>query len=107
MVSWAVIFVLVYAALMFVGGVLGYRLSGSRASLIAGTASAALLAGAFVLAQSGSGPSAGLWCASLVALALSAVFAARFSKTKKFMPSGMLLVVSVLALGFFAMAARG
>ena len=49
---------------------------------------------------------AGLWSAAVVALALSVVFGSRFSKTKKFMPSGMLLVVSVLALGFFAMAAR-
>ncbi len=107
MTSWAVTLVLVYAAFMFVGGVLGYRLSGSKASLIAGTASALVLAGAFVLARSDSGPSAGLWSAAVVALALSAVFAARLSKTKKFMPAGMLLIVSVLALGFFAFAARG
>jgi uncharacterized membrane protein (UPF0136 family) len=92
---------------MLVGGIVGYRLSASRASLIAGTASALLLGAAFLVARSGTDPSGGLWFAAVIALALCVVFALRFSKTKKFMPAGMLMIVSILALGFFTMAARG
>ena len=109
MASWAVLFILVYAAVLLAGGIAGYRLAGSRVSLISGVGSAGLLVMAYLVARGSAAgtPAAGLWLASGIALALVVVFAIRFSKTKTFMPAGMLTILSVLALGFFALAARG
>ena len=90
------IVLLVYALLMLIGGIIGYTSAGSKASLTAGAASAAALGAAWLWARSSPGP--GLWLGAVISLALCAVFAVRLSKTGKFMPSGMLLVVSLLAL---------
>ena len=109
MASWAVLFILVYAVVLLAGGIVGYRIAGSRVSLISGVASAVLLVMAYLVARGGGAgtPAVGLWLASGVALTLVVVFAIRFSKTTTFMPAGMLTILSVLALGFFALAARG
>ena len=96
------IVLLVYAALMLVGGFMGYSKAGSKASLIAGAASAAVLAVAWLWARSSI---AGLWLGAAVAAALCIVFAMRLKKTGKMMPSGMMLGVSVLALAALAYAA--
>ncbi len=100
----AMVLILVYAAVLLVGGVLGYRLSGSRPSLISGTASAVVLTAAYFLAR--TEPSRGLWLAAAVALVLAAVFLIRLFRTGSFMPAGMLLILSLAALTIFAMAAR-
>ena len=88
--------ILVYAAILVVGGIVGWRLSGSRISFTAGLASAALLAIAYRLSQ--TRPAAGYLMASVVSLALVVLFAVRFRKTGKFMPAGMMLLVSGIAL---------
>ena len=90
MASWAVLFILVYAAVLLAGGVAGYRLAGSRASLISGVGSAGLLVLAYLVARGSAAgtPAAGLWLASGIALALVVVFAIRFSKTKNFHARG-------------------
>ena len=88
--------VLAYAAILIVGGFVGWRFSGSRVSLTAGLASAALLAIAYRL--SSIRPLAGYLMAAAVSLALTVMFSLRFRKTKKFMPAGMMLVVSGIAL---------
>ena len=62
-----------YGALALAGGVMGYVKAKSRASLIAGGISGALLLGAAVLGL--SQPVAGLVLASVVSLALCARFA--------------------------------
>lgn len=85
-----------FAPLMLVGGVAGWRSARSKASLIAGTASAVVLAGA--LAISLSEPVQGFWLGAMTSLALCVVFALRWSKTAKFMPSGLLLLVSAFVL---------
>lgn len=86
---------LVYALLLIVGGVIGFAKAGSRASLIAGVASgfAALLA-AFLTTRSAG---LGLGTGAAVAILLAGFFGYRsLVKTKKFMPAGMLAVVSLL-----------
>ena len=74
----------IFAPLMLVGGVAGWRAARSKASLIAGTTSAVVLAGA--LAISVNEPAPGFWLGALTSLALCIVFALRWSKTGKLMP---------------------
>lgn len=84
--------ILIYAFLLLVGGIIGWRVSGSRISLTSSLISAALLAAAYRISL--GSPFSGRLMATLVATALEVVFAMRFRKTKKFMPSGMMLIVS-------------
>ncbi len=103
MISFATIVLIVYALLMLVGGVMGYRVAGSRPSLFSGVISAILLLVA--LAWSQNSPRGGFVSAALIALLLSIVFAIRLARTHRFMPSGMLLIVSLIALVIFVAAA--
>ena len=88
--------ILAYAAILIVGGFVGWRFSGSRISFTAGLGSAALLATAYRLAS--IRPLAGYLMASVVSLALVVMFLLRFRKTRKFFPAGMMLVVRGIAL---------
>lgn len=101
--SFGQIVLLVYAVFMVAGGVMGYRAAGSRASLLAGGISAAVLL--VSLALSFRAPAAGFWLGAATSLALAVVFTMRFAKTGAFMPSGMLLAVSVIALALVTYAA--
>jgi uncharacterized membrane protein (UPF0136 family) len=87
--------ILVYAGLLVVGGVIGWRVSGSRISLTAGLASAALLVLAYRLSLSNA--FGGYLLATAVALGLAVMFSRRLRKTNKFMPSGLMLVLSSVA----------
>jgi uncharacterized membrane protein (UPF0136 family) len=102
---FAIILIGLYAVLVFAGGLMGYLKAGSKMSLISGVASAAVLAAAFWRAQSYRVQ--GLWIAAGVAGLLTIVFLIRFLKTRSFMPSGMMLVLSLLAAGCFAYTAYG
>ncbi len=82
----------VYAVLMLLGGIMGFVKGKSKASLIAGAGSAAALAGCY--AFSFSDLKTALMIAFALAPVLEAVFAMRLAKTKKFMPSGVLLILS-------------
>lgn len=88
-----------YAAFLAVGGIMGYTKAGSRASLIAGGASAglcatALLISVFVDARTG------LVVATVLTLALTVLFNYRFvAKSRRIFPTGVLAFVS---LGVFA-----
>jgi uncharacterized membrane protein (UPF0136 family) len=89
----------VYSLLLAVGGGIGYVKAGSRPSLVAGLASAvatvAALAAGLVVS-----PRAGFGIGLLIAVALIAVFSGRWRKTGKFMPAGMLCLISAaMALG--------
>ena len=86
---------LAYGAILIAGGFAGWRLSGSRISLTASLASAALLAIAYRVAVYHL--LAGYLLAFLVSLGLTALFGLRFRKTKKVMPAGLLLAVSGIA----------
>lgn len=90
------IVLVLYALFMLSGGIMGFKAAGSKASLYSGSVSAILLLLALVI--SWSAPVHGLWLGAILTILLCCTFAARLAKTARFMPSGMLLVVSVLAL---------
>lgn len=83
----------IYIVLLVVGGLIGFLKAKSRVSLIMSVAFAALLSlcAAGVVFQ--------YYVADILLAALLVVFAMRLAKTKKFMPAGMMLVVTLIALG--------
>lgn len=82
----------VYIVLLVVGGLMGFLKAGSKVSLITSVAFAALLSlcAAGVIFQRG--------VADIILAVLLVVFALRLAKTKKFMPSGLMLVLTIAAL---------
>ncbi len=93
----------VYAGLLAVGGVIGYTKAGSRPSLIAGLGSAVAALLALVLSFLSSGWGLGL--GALLAILLAVFFGYRFAvKTRKFMPAGLLAVVSLIVLAVTILA---
>ncbi len=82
----------VYIILLVIGGLIGFLKAKSQVSLIMAVAFAAAL----------SCCAAGIifypYVADILLVALLAVFAMRLTKTKKFMPSGLMLVITVAAL---------
>ena len=88
----------IYIILLLVGGLIGFLKAGSKVSLITSAVSAAALV---LTAIPGLlGPSLASKLASLIMAALLVVFAIRLAKTKKFMPSGLMLAITIAALAF-------
>jgi uncharacterized membrane protein (UPF0136 family) len=88
----------IYGVLLAVGGLIGYFKAGSRPSLIAGllSAVAAFAALGLSVGRSQLGPPLGL----LLSIVLFVLFGYRYAiKTGKFMPSGLLAVISLVVLG--------
>jgi uncharacterized membrane protein (UPF0136 family) len=86
----------VYIVLLLVGGLIGFLKAGSKISLITSAVSAALLIltalpGVFTNAFRRN-------MADVIMAVLLVVFAIRLTKTKKFMPSGLMLVLTLIAL---------
>jgi uncharacterized membrane protein (UPF0136 family) len=86
----------IYIVLLLVGGLIGFFKANSKVSLISSSVFALLLVlttlrGIFqpVFAQD---------LANVILAALLVVFAVRLAKTKKFMPSGLMLALTILAL---------
>ncbi|MDX2227998.1 MAG: TMEM14 family protein [Leptolyngbyaceae cyanobacterium bins.349] len=94
---------LLYAILVIAGGVMGYVKAQSKPSLISGLISgvALLIAWAIALFQNYN---AGMTLATLFAIALLLVFAIRFRKTNKFMPAGLMAILSLICGMVFAIA---
>jgi uncharacterized membrane protein (UPF0136 family) len=87
----------IYRVLLAVGGLIGFFKAGSRPSLIAGllSAVAAFAALGLSIGRSQLGPPLGL----LLSIVLFVLFGYRYAiKTGKFMPSGLLAVVSLIVL---------
>jgi uncharacterized membrane protein (UPF0136 family) len=80
--------ILAYALFMGLGGWMGFRKFGSKPSLAAGVASFAVLVVSYIIGQP--------WIAVGASALLAVVFFRRVSKTRKLMPSGMLLVISAV-----------
>ncbi|HLH56208.1 MAG TPA: TMEM14 family protein [Verrucomicrobiae bacterium] len=86
----------IYIVLLLVGGMIGFLKAGSKVSLITSAVSAALLV---LSAMPGVlAPAFRRNLADVIMAALLVVFAIRLTKTKKFMPSGMMLVLTLAAL---------
>ena len=82
----------VYIVLLIVGGLFGYFKAGSKVSLITSSISAAILV--LCALNIVFKP----YMADVVMALLLIVFAIRLTKTKKFMPSGLMLVLTVATL---------
>ncbi len=81
----------VYTAFLLAGGVAGFVKAGSKPSLIAAVAFSL----AFVLWEMGwLGPA---WVADVLLVLLLGVFAGRLAKTRKFMPAGLMVVLTLAA----------
>jgi uncharacterized membrane protein (UPF0136 family) len=86
----------IYIVFVLAGGLFGFLKAGSKISLITASVSAALLVVTAIpqLFQPGFRRGA----ADVIMAALLIVFAVRLAKTRKFMPSGFMLALTILAL---------
>jgi len=84
----------VYIILLVIGGLIGFFKGKSQVSLIMSASFAA------ALALCAAGIIFKEYVADILLAALIVVFAVRVVKTKKFMPAGMMLVITLLALAF-------
>ncbi|MBD2257920.1 TMEM14 family protein [Pseudanabaena sp. FACHB-2040] len=86
-----------YGILAIVGGAIGYAQVRSKASLISGLVSGALLIlGGWLWSRDLPG---GVFLSLIVTIALVIVFIGRFRKTGKFMPAGLMIGLGALTLG--------
>ncbi len=85
-----------YGILLLFGGIMGYVSAKSKPSLISGVVSGLLLLTSGILQWQQI--STGLILAQIVTLVLAIVFAMRLWKTRKFMPAGLMLVLSAAML---------
>ena len=94
--NFGVIAAIAYGLLAIVGGVMGYRKAGSKVSLFSGVISGVLLLlGGLLYAQGNQG---GRILATIVTVLLIIVFIIRLTKTRKFMPAGLMTAGGVVAL---------
>lgn len=86
----------IYIILLLVGGLIGFLKAGSKVSLITSAVFAALLVLTTIPRFLDANFAQTL--ASVIMAVLLVVFAVRLTKTKKFMPSGLMLVTTAAAL---------
>ena len=86
----------IYIVLLLIGGLVGFLKAGSKVSLITSAVAAAALILTAIPGLLGPGLARG--AADAIMAALLVVFAIRLGKTRKFMPSGLMFVVTGLAL---------
>lgn len=84
----------IYIVLLVIGGLIGFLKAKSRVSLIMSVAFAAALS----LCAAGIIFQLQPYVADVLLAALLVVFGMRLAKTKKFMPAGLMLAVTILAL---------
>ncbi len=97
MQNFAIVVLWVYIVLLLVGGLIGFLKAKSQISLVTSVTAAAVLALAAVPGI--LAPTFAQNLTAVIMVALLIVFAVRLAKTKKFMPSGLMLVITGLALG--------
>lgn len=102
MVDAARITMLILCVLVAVGGIFGYLKAQSKASLISGVISGALLGAAYYV--SGRNASQGMIMGAVICGLLCIVFGIRLKKTGKFMPAGLLLILSIVGLAVLGTA---
>ena len=86
----------VYIVLLLAGGLVGFFKAKSKVSLILSSVFAALLV--LTTLRGVFQPSFANNLANVIMAVLLVVFAVRLAKTKKFMPAGLLLVVTIVAM---------
>ena len=86
----------IYIVLLLVGGLIGFFKAKSKVSLITSAVFAALLI--LTTLRSVFQPGFALGLANITLVVLLLVFAVRLGKTKKFMPSGLILIATVAVL---------
>ncbi|EAZ90931.1 TMEM14 family protein [Crocosphaera chwakensis] len=87
---------LIYGILLFIGGIIGYIKARSKPSLISGVLSSLLLLlSAFLQWQQ---VAVGLILAQIITILLAIVFLIRLWKTRKLMPAGLMVMISVAVL---------
>lgn len=86
----------VYIILLLIGGLIGFFKGKSKVSLITSAVFAALLI--LTTLRGIFQPAFALVLANLILVVLLLVFAVRLGKTRKFMPSGLILVATVAVL---------
>jgi uncharacterized membrane protein (UPF0136 family) len=100
------ILLVIYAAMLILGGWMGFVKAKSKPSLIAGaTSGLIILLSILLMSQKGPAARAGCLLATLTALALSLFFGKRFAKSRKVMPGGLMAVVSLLVFTLLLLAA--
>lgn len=92
------IVILIYGVITLVGGIMGYVKAQSGMSLLTGGVSGLILIIAAYLIHSGN--FAGIYISLLISLGLSIFFGIRFSQSWSLMPAGLMLFLSLIALGF-------
>ena len=94
----------VYGMIMILGGIAGFVKVGSKASLISGVGfGLVLLVSGFGVWQGSQNCLVG---AEIIALLLVVLFAIRYAKKRRFMPAGVLAILSVVAAVIFALAMK-
>ena len=87
--------VLVYGVLVIAGGVMGYAKAKSKPSLIAGSLfGVVVIIGSFMMLQQYP---FGTYLSLAASFLLLIFFSRRFSTTKKFMPAGLMMSLSLIA----------
>ena len=86
----------VYAVLLAVGGIIGFAKAGSRPSLVAGLGSA--LVAAICLGLTLAGQRLGYPIGAVLAGMLLLFFGGRYAQGRKFMPGGLMAMVSLATL---------
>jgi len=94
----------VYGVIMILGGIAGFARVGSKASLISGVGFGLMLLLSGIGVWNGSQNS--LIVAILIALLLVVLFAIRYVKKRRFMPAGVLAILSLVAVVMFTLALK-
>jgi len=94
----------VYGVIMILGGIAGFARVGSKASLISGVGFGLMLLLSGIGVWNGSQNS--LIMAILIALLLVVLFAIRYVKKRRFMPAGVLAILSLMAVVMFTLALK-
>jgi uncharacterized membrane protein (UPF0136 family) len=97
--------ILVYASLVALGGVVGYLKAKSKISLISGLLGGSALLATWFLATTQT--TIGLGIAALISAILLVTFIVRFVRTRKWMPAGMMMFLSLATTVVFAVAWLG
>jgi uncharacterized membrane protein (UPF0136 family) len=93
--------VILYSALVFIGGLMGYLKAQSIPSLISGSFfGLVLVVSAIAMIKKKKW---GQWSALAIAFLLDAFFTYRFAKTLKFIPSGLMSLISLIMIIILAL----